>query len=641
MQEKTFHEIELEAWSERASQYDVLFASVSTQAIDDILDSLGTLQGKRHLDVACGTGHLVAAAAKRGAVSEGIDFAPAMVAAAQANYPREHFQVGDAVELFYEDESFDIVTCSFGLSNMENPQAAIDEAFRVLKTGGYFAFTLWYGVEGGNEAQAIIKTALAKHAAKEITLPEKWTQLRNADEQACRVITQQSGFGNPTFKRLPIVWHASSAQEVADLFDKLSVRTKLVIEQQPTAAQELIYQRVLSEAEARRTNGFIPLDWPALLTVVEKPHTQRGIKTSSQLEPKYTLFDSLEKMLAPKTLSEFFSESTASVDIQQTEDLGGLAGGQFSYVETDTRRLVLKRMSHASDWLMFASNDLRGRAVTLWQYGLLDELRPHLEHKIIACAHDDAGWAILMEDLTEGLFGGWENQASLKLLRIFLDRMAKLHATFWDDPRLHDPRLGLCDSAMRLDVTSLTLAQNHPGDQRGVIPDWIREGWKIMESSLDQDVFVQLRQLRDDPQPLLDAMDRYPYTLVHGDYRNANLAYLKPDQAVAFDWQMAARSLMTVDLAWFTDQWNYLLDDKGKAKLQSYYRKRLETYLGRRFEDTVWQPMVELGNLYNILFNTCLAAFWYKHTDDPELRQFLELRLKQRNQQVRASMRWL
>jgi hypothetical protein len=83
------------------------------------------------------------------------------------------------------------------------------------------------------------------------------------------------------------------------------------------------------------------------------------------------------------------------------------------------------------------------------------------------------------------------------------------------------------------------------------------------------------------------------------------------------------------------------LDEKGKTKLERYYRERLETYLGRRFEDTVWQALFELGNLYNILFNTCFAAYWYKHTDDPELQHFLEMRLKQRNQQVRDGIRWL
>jgi ubiquinone/menaquinone biosynthesis C-methylase UbiE len=270
MPETTLHEIELEAWSQRASDYDALFATVSTQAIGDILDSVGPLTGQRHLDVACGTGHLVAAASRRGALSEGIDFAQAMIDVARSSYPDDCFQVADATRLPYDGYSFDAVTCAFGLSHLENPQAAVAEAFRVLKVGGYFAFTLWYSAEHGNEVLAIIETALAEHATVDFELPEEWVQLRYADEHACEALTKQAGFGPPVFKRLPIIWHTTSAQHVVDIFEKLSVRTKMIIDQQPLSIQQRIREHILSEAEARRTNGVISLAWSALLTVVQR-----------------------------------------------------------------------------------------------------------------------------------------------------------------------------------------------------------------------------------------------------------------------------------------------------------------------------------------------------------------------------------
>ena len=198
----TFHDLERTSWSQHAAYYDDLFADVSTQSIAPTLDSLGELAGQRHLDVACGTGHLVAAASRRGAISEGVDFAPPMIDVARINYPGKCFTVGDATRLPYEDGLFDAVTCAFGLSHMEHPQAAVHEAFRVLRPGGRFAFALWFGAEDGNELHAIAKAAIGAYATVNAALPETWTVLRYADLEACAHIVQQAGFGPPTFKRL-------------------------------------------------------------------------------------------------------------------------------------------------------------------------------------------------------------------------------------------------------------------------------------------------------------------------------------------------------------------------------------------------------------------------------------------------------
>ena len=360
----------------------------------------------------------------------------------------------------------------------------------------------------------------------------------------------------------------------------------------------------------------------------------------SKIESKYTLYDNLDELLAPDTLSELLSQPVTRVDYQPMKENGGSAGGKLSYVDTDTDRLVLKRMSIEHDWIMYATNDQQCRSIRLWQYGLLDELRPHLEHKIIACARDGDGWGILMHDLSDGLLKGWETSIPPKLVPVFLDRLARIHATFWNDPRLQDPRLGLCAPAKRLDYFSLTLAKNHKGDQRGPIPGWIREGWKIMETALDRDVFLILRRLQDDPQPLLDAMDRYPKTLMHGDYRDANLAYMKADQTVAFDWQSAASSMMTTDLAWYIPHRSVQVA-MGKTRVIRYYRERLEGYLNKRFADMDWEAMIGLGNLHHALLIICLPAFFSVHADDPEHRAHSEKDLQETNQQVRDGMRWL
>ena len=44
--------------------------------------------------------------------------------------------VGDAMNLPFEDNTFDVYTISFGIRNVTRPQEALDEAYRVLRPGG-------------------------------------------------------------------------------------------------------------------------------------------------------------------------------------------------------------------------------------------------------------------------------------------------------------------------------------------------------------------------------------------------------------------------------------------------------------------------------------------------------------------------
>ena len=167
---------------------------------------------------------------------------------------------------------------------------------------------------------------------------------------------------------------------------------------------------------------------------------------TKRLEPNNSLFTNICEMLYPKNLGELLARPVTRVECQPMNGHSGLAGGQLSYVNTDAGRYVLKQMSIASDWIMFTSGDNYCRSVMLWQYGLLDRLRPHMEHKILACAQDDSSWAILMEDLTGGVFSR-ERPMPQEVVLMFLDALARLHATFWNDPILNDPQLGLCDPA--------------------------------------------------------------------------------------------------------------------------------------------------------------------------------------------------
>jgi len=94
------------------------------------------------LDLATGTGNFAFEFAKANpsAVVIGIDLAEKMLEIAKQKalrYNRNvHFQVGDATHIPFENDTFDIVSISYGIRNVDNLLKCLEEIHRVLKPDG-------------------------------------------------------------------------------------------------------------------------------------------------------------------------------------------------------------------------------------------------------------------------------------------------------------------------------------------------------------------------------------------------------------------------------------------------------------------------------------------------------------------------
>ena len=356
---------------------------------------------------------------------------------------------------------------------------------------------------------------------------------------------------------------------------------------------------------------------------------------------QHVLYHSVDEMLAPETLSQLVGQRIGSVRCAPFERPGvsSGSGGQLLAVETDDGqgpRYVLKRVSLEQDWIMRVTEDDRCRSVALWQHGLLDQVSHAIEHTIIACARDQAGWAMLMRDVSENLV----REAPIRRgdYERVLDALAVLHSTFWGASILADPALGLCDPAQYFTCLSPERLC-YEREAHAFVSD-ILEGWELLETMVAADVVDVVRSLHRDPGPLCRALARYPQTLVHGDAWRGNLGLMREARVnvILLDWQLATVTSPAVDLA------NCLMDSPTVAKERAiaYYRHSLAGQLGRHYDESWWHPQLGLGLLGFFVQRGWVIPMFIEHRSDSEgERDQQRANLAWVAEQVRAAVRWL
>jgi demethylmenaquinone methyltransferase/2-methoxy-6-polyprenyl-1,4-benzoquinol methylase len=112
---------------------------------DDIMARMNVQEGDKALDVCCGTADWTIALANAvGPAGEvtGLDFSEGMLEAGRPKvqaYPNVKLIQGNAMELPFPDNTFDVVTIGFGLRNVPDYLTVLKEMNRVLKPGGMIA----------------------------------------------------------------------------------------------------------------------------------------------------------------------------------------------------------------------------------------------------------------------------------------------------------------------------------------------------------------------------------------------------------------------------------------------------------------------------------------------------------------------
>lgn len=130
-----------EAWGHQARDWACLFEHYAIDVVHAVLSKLEVGANTDLLDIACGSGLAIRIAAGTGARTAGLDAAESLVSIARERTPEADIRLGSMFELPWDDESFDTVTSINGVWG--GCEAALAEAYRVLRPGGAVAISFW------------------------------------------------------------------------------------------------------------------------------------------------------------------------------------------------------------------------------------------------------------------------------------------------------------------------------------------------------------------------------------------------------------------------------------------------------------------------------------------------------------------
>lgn len=241
-----FQKLEYEGWQRVAGLYETTWASLTRQFIDPLIKSAGIKADMKVLDVACGPGYVTKAMVEKGALATGLDFSSEMLRLAQKNYPGILFIEGDAQALPFEKNSFDAILMNFGILHLPQPQRALEEACRVLRKNGRFAYTVWAQPEISKGA-GIISQAIDKFGRKDIVLPQAPDYFLYTTAGDCRKVLGEAGFdaSSVTFDTITVRWHLPDEDFLFEAELNAGVRTASLLKQQDPSSLQQIREAVI------------------------------------------------------------------------------------------------------------------------------------------------------------------------------------------------------------------------------------------------------------------------------------------------------------------------------------------------------------------------------------------------------------
>jgi hypothetical protein len=277
---------------------------------------------------------------------------------------------------------------------------------------------------------------------------------------------------------------------------------------------------------------------------------------------------------------------------------------------------VLKYAEPLAGWLGAVSDDTRIREAQIAASGLLADLPRGIVTPTLAVAFrgprsQPTGAALLMRDVQPYLEPhpyrtppGMLPPSALALT----ERLAHLHARYWNDPRLDDSALGLMSPERALLVTGpLGVAERLMAGDPLPYLTIADESWRDFFTLAGVDASAQFRAIMAEPERITRAIHHLPRTLVHGDVWGPNMGWLPardgaPRRLLLLDWALALAGPAPYDILWQCGIWPTV----SPTRLLAFYHAKLARALrarGHRLDVATWLALSDAGYLRTVL--TC------------------------------------
>jgi ubiquinone/menaquinone biosynthesis C-methylase UbiE len=235
----------------------------------DLAKRLANTGPSNVLETAAGTGVLTRAVASQlppDARIVATDLNQPMLNHAKEGQPHDariEWRQADALALPFEDQSFDVVVCQFGVMFFPDKIKAYNEARRVLKPGGHFFFNVWDRISE-NEFADVVTEALAARYPNDPPRFLARTPHGYHDVGRIRSELTAAGFANISVDALDHRSKASSPRDPAiaycqgtPLRSEIEARDQARLEDATREAAEALAHRFGNGAVEGRIRAFV------------------------------------------------------------------------------------------------------------------------------------------------------------------------------------------------------------------------------------------------------------------------------------------------------------------------------------------------------------------------------------------------